>query len=176
MTMLKGARPSPALVVAVMALVAALAGSAVAEVATTSKLAKKDRKQVRKIAKKVSNNQINKQFPVQENQVADGAISNNKLANPIYSAVVDAQGNLVRNRGATDSTRLAQGLYEVGFERDLSQCTWLSQVSSPNAVPVASGEVSASLRNANQTDKLLLIVNNSAGVVADRPFHVLVYC
>src|SRR5215211_2319231 len=50
------ARPSPALLVAVAALIAALAGTAVAEVATTARLDKKEKKQVRKIARK----QINK--------------------------------------------------------------------------------------------------------------------
>ena len=45
-------KPSPAVLVAVLALTAALGGSAVAEVATTSKLSKSETRRVGKIAKK----------------------------------------------------------------------------------------------------------------------------
>ncbi len=51
MRRIKGAKPSPALLVAVVALVAALAGTAIGGVAVTS-LNKKDKKQVTRIAKK----------------------------------------------------------------------------------------------------------------------------
>ena len=51
MRRIKWAKPSPALLVAVVALVAALGGGAVAGVAVTS-LNKKETKKVRKIAKK----------------------------------------------------------------------------------------------------------------------------
>ena len=52
MSKIKRGRPSPAMLVAIVALVAALGGSAVAEVASTSKLSKKERQQTKKIAKK----------------------------------------------------------------------------------------------------------------------------
>ena len=52
MRRIKRAKPSPALLVAVVALVAALGGGAVAGVAVTS-LNKEDKKQVKKIAKKL---------------------------------------------------------------------------------------------------------------------------
>lgn len=52
MSQIKRAKPSPALLVAVVALVAALAGTAVGGVAVTS-LNKKDKKQVKAIAKKL---------------------------------------------------------------------------------------------------------------------------
>ena len=52
----RGRKPSPAMVVSIIALVFALAGSAVAGVATISKLSKKEKKQTRNIAK----NEINK--------------------------------------------------------------------------------------------------------------------
>ena len=63
MSRIRNARPSPAILVAVAALVAALGGSAVAEVATTAKLDKGEKKQVRKIAKKKANGQIKKKAP-----------------------------------------------------------------------------------------------------------------
>src|SRR5680860_1090998 len=61
MRRIKRAKPSPALLVAVVALVAALGGGAVASVAVTS-LNKEDKKQVKKIAKKQGKKQAKKQI------------------------------------------------------------------------------------------------------------------
>lgn len=78
-------RPSPALVIAVLALVAALTGTAVAEVATTARLDKKEKKQVRKIAKKIAKKQAAKavaaEFPIEASQLADGAVNAAKVQN-----------------------------------------------------------------------------------------------
>ena len=100
MRRIKQAKPSAALIVAVVALVAALGGGAVAGVAVTS-LNKKDKKQVTKIAKKQgkkqAKKQIGKQFPVESSQLADGAVTNPKLAN---SAV---DGAKIANNSIGDS-------------------------------------------------------------------------
>src|ERR687896_603427 len=67
--------PSPALIVAVVALVAALAGTAVAGPgATTSKITKAK-------VKKVANKQINKRLPIETAELADGAVTTPKLGN-----------------------------------------------------------------------------------------------
>ncbi len=83
MSRIKGKRPSAALVVAIVALVAALGGGAVAGV-TISKLNKKEKKQVTKIAKKEgkkqAEKQIGKQFPIETSQIADGAVSGQQIA------------------------------------------------------------------------------------------------
>lgn len=155
--------PSPALAVAVLALVAALAGTAVAGPDATTSI---NKKRTKKISRLIAKKQVNKKFPVE----------NEDLANPLYSAVVAASGNLVRGNGVSSSTRLATGLYETRFDTDLSGCSWVAQIGSPTGVPVASGEISTSLRSPGDSEGLLHIVNNSNGVVADKPFHVLVYC
>ena len=113
---------------------------------------------------------------VSTDKLADSAVDNDKLAHPTYSAVVAANGNLVRANGVDSSARLGQGLYETRFGTDLSQCTWVAQIGSPDGVPVASGEISTSLRSPGDSQGLLHIVNGSNGVVQDRPFHLLVYC
>ena len=64
MSRIRRTRPSPAILVAVIALVAALGGSAVAEVATTSKLDKKEKKQTKKIAKKQANKVVDGVLPI----------------------------------------------------------------------------------------------------------------
>ena len=66
-------RPSPAIVVAILALVAALAGTAIAgSTATTSKITKAK-------VKKVANKQINKRLPWKSADIADKAITAGKL-------------------------------------------------------------------------------------------------
>ncbi len=59
MERLRGRKPSPAMVVSIIALVFALAGSAAAGVATISALSKKEKKQTRKIA----DSEVNKLAP-----------------------------------------------------------------------------------------------------------------
>ena len=78
MSRIKRTRPSPAILVAVIALVAALGGSAVAEVATTS-LSKGDKKQVKKLAKKQDKKQDKRNFPVSSSKLGDGAVTTSKL-------------------------------------------------------------------------------------------------
>jgi hypothetical protein len=101
---LKGRRPSSALLVAVVALVAALGGGAVAGVAVTS-LNKKEKKQVKTIAKKQgkkqAKKQINKQEPnlnVNSAKTADEASSADEAATangdrPVRISSVNTEGD-----------------------------------------------------------------------------------
>ncbi len=89
---LKGRRPSPALIVAVVALVAALAGTAVGGVAVTS-LNSKDKKQVKKIAKKQGKKQAKKQIKKQEPKLD---VNSAKTADEASSADEAATANGVR--------------------------------------------------------------------------------
>lgn len=73
-------RPSPALIVAVVALVAALAGTAIADPgASTSKITKSK-------VKKIANKQINKRLPWKTNDIADNAVTTGKIANDAVTA------------------------------------------------------------------------------------------
>jgi hypothetical protein len=69
--------PSPALFVAVLALVAALAGTAIAGPDATTSVSKKKTK---KIAKKEAKKQVNKILPLETDDIADGAIDGSKVA------------------------------------------------------------------------------------------------
>ncbi|MGH2993187.1 MAG: hypothetical protein ACRDL1_06595 [Solirubrobacterales bacterium] len=75
-------KPSPAIVVAALALVAALAGTAVAGPdASTSAI---NKKKVKQIATK----QIDKRFPVGTEDIAEGAVTSPKLADGAISTVM----------------------------------------------------------------------------------------
>jgi hypothetical protein len=70
MRRIKGARPSPALVVSVLAVVAAVGGTAVAANPTATTSAKVSKKQAKKIAKKQAKKQVKKVLPVGSEELA----------------------------------------------------------------------------------------------------------
>ena len=93
-------RPSPAMLVAVVALIAALAGTAIAGVATTSKLSGKDKKQIAKIARKEADKRITKRA---------GGLSV-AVANSANTAAVAAQlGKVTVQRETGDVENLLSG-------------------------------------------------------------------
>jgi len=133
MERIKRARPSPAVLIAVVALVAALGGSAISGVATPA-LNKKDKKQVKKISKKQAKKQVSKQFPVDSPKIADGAVSSPKIADAAVTpakiadaargvpgyALVAANGfvNDDEQRGVEGTNRPSAGVYcfDLSFE------------------------------------------------------------
>ncbi len=92
MSRIRRTRPSAAFVVAILALVAAVAGVAVAgPTATTSKLDKKEKQLVKKIAKKQANKEITRRAPQLSVASAESAIT----------AETAADANAVDGHGAT---------------------------------------------------------------------------
>ena len=91
MRRLRHSRPSPALIVAVIALVGALAGSAVAEQATTSI----SKKKTKKIAKNQANKQIDLRLPIGADELATietRSVSQN-VNNNYVELTADCQGD-----------------------------------------------------------------------------------
>ena len=129
-----GSRRSPAIVVAVLALVAAVAGTAVAgdpgatisvSKKKTKQIAKKQaKKQVNRLAPGIANEEITKRAPglsVNHANTANSANSANS-ANPIAFALVAPNGGVVeaqsKNVSAPNVSRDATGLYcfrNLGF-------------------------------------------------------------
>lgn len=151
-------KPSPAVLVAVVALVAALGGSAVAEVATTSKLSKGEKKRVGKIAAKKAKKRDAKQdernFPIESSQIADGAVTEAKIANglpPKAWANISRTGGVVAAEGlsATNVTKASMpgtgGYCFEGIDATTAQATAgvntaldLVGASAINAASIAS--------------------------------------
>jgi hypothetical protein len=93
----------------------------------------------------------------------------------IHYAVVESNGTLARGTTGTSSSRVATGLYRVEFSQNISNCAWVTSIGGPAGVPVSPGETHSSLAPGSTT-ALLQQISNSAGVLADRPFHVIVTC
>ena len=185
MSQIKRARPSPAILVAVIALVAALGGSAVAEVATTSKLDKKEKKQVKKLAKKQANKRIDKREPSLNVASAESAGNADELGNVGASeytqrlyASLNGLGQLQsQSHNATSSTKTGTGAYEATFDRDISQCVWIpSRSSLGTALANGPDVVAASGKTGDPNTVRLRVRDTNGGAPADRSVSLLVVC
>jgi len=137
MRRIKGTKPSAALIVAVVALVAALGGGAVAGVAVTS-LNKKDKKQVEKISKKQAK-KLDKKIELLPGPKGDQGLKGDpgQDATSLFAYVRDSGSAsaavLDYGEGATDVSDPAgnnsnTSPYVVTFDRDLSGCVAHSTV------------------------------------------------
>lgn len=186
-------RPSPALVVAVVALAAALTGTAVAEMATTARLDRVEKKQTRKIAKKIAakiskrqaNRQITRRAPgLSVASAADAASLGGSPAGSyqgkadLLSATVapaNAAATVLRGRGATAVTRVAPGFYGVTFNRDVTGCTWTATYGQPNNAGVNA--LWATVRGRPSPNEVGVVLRDQAGAQQDgNGFHLLVLC
>jgi hypothetical protein len=163
--------PSPAILIAILALVAAVAGTAVAESglnANTSASAKKTAKKALKKAKKANQTAKGAQAS------ADDAQASADDATPL-TAVVAADGSVARGTGVTSTNAKlgGSGLYTVEFDRSLSDCVWVAQIGNGNSTPTIYGEMSTWAESPNG---IFVQTASSAGVLADRPFHLIVHC
>ena len=104
-------RPSPAIVVAVVALVAALAGTAVAGPdASTSAVTKKK-------VKKIANKEIDKRFPLGTAGLADSAVTTPKLGDGAVTTPKLGDGAVTEPKlgdGAVTTTKLADDAVTSG--------------------------------------------------------------
>ena len=91
-------------------------------------------------------------------------------------AVVDANGNLVRGKGAVKSERIATGFYRVTFNRNVRACAYIASVGW-----IFSGEIGASGPDPSISIELLrtqvwVQTRGSGAMAANIPFHLLVKC
>ena len=176
--------PSPAMVVALVALVMSLGGSAYALVIT---------------GKSIRNNTVTgkdirkhslKGHDLGQDSLGGGAIKESSLglvpaavnsgsaAGVDLWAVVNADGVLVRAKGTgagDPAARTATGVYHVIFNRDVRGCAYLATLGHPSTGGPPPGQVSVA-SHATNVAAVRVRTENDAGAVADRAFHLLVTC
>ena len=177
--------PSPAMVVALVALVMSLGGSAYALVIT---------------GKSIRNNSVTgkdirkhslRGHDLRGDSVGGGAIRESSLgAVPAagsvgtatgldFWAVINGNGVLVRGRGyaaGDPAAKTGEGIYHVIFNRDVRGCGYVATVGSPtiDAVP-PGGQVHVASHPMNP-NAVRVRTANDAGQALDRPFHIAVIC
>jgi hypothetical protein len=89
-------------------------------------------------------------------------------------AQVDAAGSLVRNKGAASSQKLGTGDYLVTFNQDVTGCTYQATLGGPTT-GLTTGEVSAAQRTAIAAGVRVFTLS-SAGANTDKAFSLAVFC
>jgi hypothetical protein len=176
----RASRPSPAIVVAIVALVAALAGTAVAEGATTSA-----KPVTKKKAKKIARKQINKLAPglsvanAENATNAENAATADK-ANNVYGVMFDETGpgapSIIR---ATDPGITSAGCFfvcAVAFPRDVSECTYTASAVEKNGVlPLNPVMADAGLSGSDPTTVIVGMWDDTGSITA-QDFAMTVVC
>ena len=127
-------RPTPTLIIAVLALIVAMSGTAVAAgvlVKTSDQLAdgvvtnpKLARDSVD--SRTVLENSLNR------NDIGDRAVTNRELSNPIFTAAVEPDGHVSSGQSVGVDPALTKRIdqvgggvvYDVGFDADISSCVY----------------------------------------------------
>jgi hypothetical protein len=90
-------------------------------------------------------------------------------------AVVSNVGATVRARGVASSSQSGTGQYVVVFDRDVRLCTYFATLGDESASGPGTGQISVTSAAAN-VNGVRVVTRNSDGTLADRSFHLLVSC
>jgi hypothetical protein len=91
-------------------------------------------------------------------------------------AVVTATGTLSRNRGTTSAARTGEGQYQVVFNADVKACAYAATLGDPADGAPPAGEIAASSLAGNANGVLVVTRDSTGAATADRPFHLIVSC
>jgi hypothetical protein len=172
--------PSPAMVVAVTALVLSLSGGAYALVITGKSIKNGS------ITNKDVRNRTLTGNDMRKDSVGGGAIDEATLG-PVPSAflaagasrfaVVNAGGQAVRGRDVSSAARTSEGRYQVIFSGDVRNCAYYATIGDESAsAPPQNGQISVSSLASNVNGVAVRTENGTNGTELDRPFHLLVMC
>jgi hypothetical protein len=90
-------------------------------------------------------------------------------------AVVDRDGVIARSSGATGSRRLVEGVYEVTFNRDVTQCAYVASVGFADSTTSIAGMIAAKQSGGNPNGVAVETYDPIARHF-DNHFHLVVAC
>jgi hypothetical protein len=93
----------------------------------------------------------------------------------LLSAVINADGTVVRGAGVTSASRAGPGNYEVIFNRNVSDCTWQGTIAGPGAGTTAIGLIAINLLAASPNG-LFVRTADTSNTVTDHQFQLIVFC
>jgi hypothetical protein len=178
--MLRRLLPSPAMVVAVTALVMSLGGSAYALVITGKSI-----RNGSVTAKDIRNRSLTG-TDIRRDKVGGGSIKESSLGvvpaalvanGSSRFAVVSEGGQLARGRDISSVARTGDGRYQVIFNGDVRGCAYFATVGDPSAgAPPQNSQVSVSSLGSNVNGVAVRTENGNNSSEANRPFHLIVMC
>jgi hypothetical protein len=170
--------PSPAMVVALVALFMALGGSAYALVITGASI-----RNGTVTGRDIKNRSLSGS-DVAHDRLGGGAIKESSLGTVPSAALADGltrfavvtgAGVSARSRGVTSVTRTSEGRYQVIFDRDVRNCAYLATIGDTGAAAPGQGDIATRSLGSN-VNGIVVITDNDNGNTVDRPFHVVVPC
>src|SRR5687768_820152 len=91
-------------------------------------------------------------------------------------AVVSATGTLSRGRGSTSTARTGEGQYQVVFNADVKACTYFATLGDTADGAPPTGEIAVSSLAGNANGVLVVTRDSTGAATVDRPFHLTVSC
>jgi hypothetical protein len=173
--------PSPAMVVALTALVMAMGGSAYALVITSGSIKNNtvrsaDVRNGGLIGKDVRGDGLGGRS-IKESTLGPVPLSFSSYGSARF-AVVTADGLLARGRGLGPNpvARTNPGRYQVIFDADVRGCAYVATIGDASAAgPPQGAEISTSSLGSN-VNAVSIRTEQSGGNPADRPFHLVLSC
>jgi hypothetical protein len=172
--------PSPAMVVAVVALVLSLSGGAYALVITGKSI-----KNGSVTTKDIRNHSLTGS-DIRKDKIGGGAIKEATLGAVPLSflssggtrfAVVDAGGQAVRGRDISSVARTSEGRYQVIFNANVRSCAYFATIGDASAsAPPQNSQISVSSLGTNVNGVAVRTENGTNGNELDRSFHLIVMC
>lgn len=174
--------PSPAMVVALIALFVSMGG--VSYGLATGVIDSREIKNRTIQGKDVRNKSLRGNH-LKANSVGGGAIKESTLGivpgsvnaeGIARSAVVNPQGSAIRAKGATSSIRVSQGRYHLTFNRDVTACTYIATVGDEGDGGPGTGIASVAGIPGNGAGVVVRTSNAANGEPQNRSFHLIVSC
>jgi hypothetical protein len=173
--------PSPAMVVAVIALILSLTGSTYAALVITGKSIKNG-----SVTGKDIRNRSLSGTDVRRDGIGGNSIKEATLG-PVPSAylaggsgrfaVVSGAGQAVRGRDISSVARTSEGRYQVIFNGNVRSCAYFATIGDTSAsAPPSHSEISVSSLGSNVNGVAVRTENGGNGNALDRPFHLIVMC
>jgi hypothetical protein len=97
------------------------------------------------------------------------------VAEGLRHAVISDVGGTVRGRGVASSARTGDGQYQVVFDRDVRNCVYAATLGDESAAGAGNGQISVTSSAAN-VNGVRAVTRNSAGANENRSFHLIVSC
>ncbi len=174
--------PSPAMVVALIALFVALGG--VSYGVATGFIDSREIKNNTIRSKDVRNKTITG-TDVGADRLGGSAIKESTLGTvpssfqsfgAVRFAVVNAGGQLVRGRNVSSVARTAEGRYQAIFDGDVRNCAYFATIGDPTAAgPPQNAQISVGSLASN-VNGVAIRTENGGGTEANRGFHLIVMC
>ena len=171
-------RPSPALVISLIALFVALGGTSYAAIKIGARNLKTGSVGTRAVKNATLSGRDLRRAGLSGREINEGRLGSVPLAEGVsHWAVIRAgDGAATRSRGATSATRFAPGRYQVIFNRDVRGCAYLATLGNTDATTPSTGQIAVSQLPSNVNGVQIRTTTSDGGTNANRNFHVAVVC